>query len=221
MTRYPRRVPATPTEPISPPANSPCVAALVLAAGAGRRYGRPKALVDLDGRLLVERAAAIATAGGCAPVLVVLGAAATEVRRRADLGPARSVVNPDWASGMGSSLRTGLAALTASEAVAAVVLLVDMPGITAAAVRRMAGFAAPDILAMAGYQGRPGHPVLLGRDHWAGVAALALGDVGARPYLRRHHAAVRIVPCGDIADDGDLDTPAGDLDTPAGGRSAG
>jgi nicotine blue oxidoreductase len=61
---------------------------------------------------------------------------------------------------------------------------------------------------MAGYAGgRRGHPVLLGRDHWAGVAEAAHGDVGARPYLRTHAALVRVVPCGDVADDADLDTP--------------
>jgi CTP:molybdopterin cytidylyltransferase MocA len=178
-------------------------AGLLLAAGAGRRYGMPKALVRRDGRLLVERAAATLHDGGCAPVVVVLGAAAERVRAATSLR--HVVVNPDWATGMGSSLRAGLAALAATDAEAAVVLLVDQPGITAAAVRRLAALSAPDALAMAGYAGRRGHPVLLGRDHWAGVAALATGDVGARPYLSAH--PVRIVPCADVADDRDVDTP--------------
>jgi CTP:molybdopterin cytidylyltransferase MocA len=178
-------------------------AGLLLAAGAGRRYGMPKALVRRDGRLLVEHAAATLRDGGCAPVVVVLGAAADQVQAEARLG--RAVVNPDWPTGMGSSLRAGLAALAATEAEAAVVLLVDQPGITAAAVRRLVALSGPDVLAMAGYAGRRGHPVLLGRDHWAGVAALATGDVGARPYLSAH--PVRIVPCEDVADDRDVDTP--------------
>lgn len=186
------------------------VAAVVLAAGGGSRYGGPKALIELDGQLLVERAVRTAQAGGCAPVLVVLGAAADQVRRRADLGRAIWVENRDWASGIGSSLRAGLVALAATEAVAAVVLLVDMPGISPAAVRRLARLAAPDALAMARYDDRPGHPVLLGRDHWPDVSRLALGDVGARAYLQRHWAAVRLVPCGDVADDTDLDTPPAD-----------
>lgn len=183
------------------------VAALVLAAGAGRRYGQPKALVERDGQLLVERAVRTAEGGGCDRVVVVLGAAAAEVRQRADLGQAIRVENRDWASGIGSSLRVGLVTLAVTEVVATVVLLVDMPGVTPAAVRRLARFATPDALAMARYDERPGHPVLLGRDHWPQVSRSALGDVGARPYLSRHWAAVRLVPCGDVADDTDLDTP--------------
>ncbi|WP_329109098.1 nucleotidyltransferase family protein [Micromonospora sp. NBC_01699] len=187
------------------------VAALVLAAGAGRRYGRPKALVEYGGRLLVERAVATARAGGCAPVLTVLGAAADTVRAEADLTGAVPVENPDWATGLGSSLRAGLAALHDSTVVAALVLLVDMPGITPVAVRRLVALAAPDTLATAGYGNRRGHPVLLGRAHWAGVSALAIGDSGARGYLREHGAGLVVVPCADVADDTDLDTPA-DLD---------
>jgi CTP:molybdopterin cytidylyltransferase MocA len=184
------------------------VAGLVLAAGGGRRYGGPKALVQFGGRLLVERATAAARDGGCKPVVGVLGAGATAVRARADLPGVVGVDNPDWATGMGSSLCAGLATLRHTGAVAAVVLLVDMPGVTPEAVRRLAALAAPDALAMARYGTRRGHPVLLGRAHWDGVARLAVGDVGARPYLRRHLAAVRLVSCDDVADDRDLDTPA-------------
>ncbi|GIG92642.1 nucleotidyltransferase family protein [Plantactinospora endophytica] len=191
---------------IGPPGPAP-VAGLVLAGGAGRRYGGPKALVRRDGRLLVDRAVQVARDGGCAPVVAVLGAAAAEILRQAEFGDAVPVENPDWATGMGSSLRTGLAALHDSAAVAALVLLVDMPGITAEAVRRLVELAAPDALAMAGYGTRRGHPVLLGRAHWPGVAELAVGDVGARPYLRRHAAGLQVVPCDDVADDADLDVP--------------
>ncbi|WP_369930401.1 NTP transferase domain-containing protein [Plantactinospora sp. BC1] len=183
------------------------VGGLVLAAGAGRRYGGPKALVRLDGRLLVERAVQVARDGGCEPVVAVLGAAAPAIRARAELGDAVTVQNPEWESGMGSSLRAGLTALRDSGAVAAVVLLVDMPGITAEAVRRLVEIAAPDALGMAGYGTRRGHPVLLGRSHWSGAAELAVGDVGARPYLRRHQARLSVVPCDDVADDADLDVP--------------
>ena len=86
----------------------------------------------------------------------------------------------------------------------------DMPGVTAEAVRRVAALATPDALAMGGYGAdgsRRGHPVLLGRDHWAGVAESATGDAGARAYLRRHASSVRVVPCGDVSDDRDLDVP--------------
>jgi nicotine blue oxidoreductase len=201
------------------------VAGLLLAAGAGRRYGMPKALVADGDRLLVERALATLVGGGCDPVVVVLGAAADEVRAKADLSGATAVVNPDWATGMGSSLRAGLAALAASAseagaasdpagsgaapdpAEAVCVLLVDTPGITAGAVRRVAGRAAPAALAVATYHGEPGHPVLLGRDHWSAVAAMAVGDVGARRYLARHPDLVASVPCEDIAVGDDLDVP--------------
>jgi molybdopterin-guanine dinucleotide biosynthesis protein A len=106
------------------------VAGLLLAAGGGRRYGQPKALVVRDGRLAVERALDVLRDGGCDPLAVVLGAAAGEVRARADLAQATAVDNPDWATGMGSSLRVGLAALDAVDAVAALVMLVDTPGVT-------------------------------------------------------------------------------------------
>jgi CTP:molybdopterin cytidylyltransferase MocA len=183
------------------------VAGLVLAAGAGRRYGGPKALVRFDGRLLVERAVDVLRAAGCDPIAVVIGAAADRVRAEADLGDATLVDNPHWDTGMGSSLRAGLAALTGTDAPAAVVQLVDTPGITPTAVRRFVALARPAALAVAGYHGRRGHPVLLGRDHWPGIAELATGDVGAKPYLARH--PFQLVPCADVADDTDLDTPAG------------
>ena len=188
-------------------------AGLVLAAGAGRRYGGPKALVRRDGALLVERAVATARAGGLDPVYVVVGAAADRVRAQARLGDAVLVDNPDWPTGMGSSLRAGLAALDGTDATAAAVLLVDMPGVTPGAVARVTAGAGAGTLAMGGYDDRRGHPVVLGRDHWPGVAGAATGDAGARAYLRAHGAEVTVVPCGDIADDTDLDTPD-DQDTP-------
>jgi CTP:molybdopterin cytidylyltransferase MocA len=189
------------------PAATPRVAGLLLAAGEGRRYGMPKALVESGGRLLVERALATLRAGGCDPVVVVLGAAAGEVRARADLGGALVVDNPDWATGMGSSLRTGLAAAAGLPVDAVAVLLVDTPGISPAAVRRMAGHGTRAALAMATYHGEPGHPVVIGRDHWPGVAELAVGDAGARRYLAKHAETVTDVPCQDIADGTDIDTP--------------
>jgi CTP:molybdopterin cytidylyltransferase MocA len=190
------------------------VAGLLLAAGEGRRYGGPKALVELDGRLLVERATEVLTAGGCSPVTVVLGARAEEVVTRAGLDGTRTVFNAGWSSGMGSSLRVGLAALATTRAEAVVVLLVDTPGIGPEAVRRLAAGGSADSLAVATYGGRPGHPVLLGRDHWTGVARLAEGDTGARPYLAAHPELVRQVPCDDIATGADVDVPA-DLPAPS------
>ncbi|MDG4800808.1 nucleotidyltransferase family protein [Micromonospora sp. WMMD980] len=188
-------------------------AGLLLAAGAGRRYGMPKALLTHRGGLLVEHAAGILTSAGCDPVVVVLGAAADEVRARARLP--RVVRNDAWPTGMGSSLRAGLAALLTTPAVAAVVTLVDMPGLTPAAVRRVARDATAGSLAVAAHRdGTQGHPVLLGRDHWAGAARAAVGDRGARDYLRAHRDRLRVVPCADVADGADVDRPgqAGLLD---------
>jgi nicotine blue oxidoreductase len=167
-----------------------------------------------DGRLLVERAAAVLRAGGCAPIYVVIGAEADRVRAEADLGDASLVDNPGWKTGMGSSLRVGLTALTATDADAATVLLVDTPNITPEAVSRLVSIGdGPGALLAATYGGRRGHPVLLGREHWAGVSLLASADVGARAYLLAHSSQVKGVPCEDVADDTDVDVPPTDAAT--------
>ena len=179
------------------------VAGLVLAAGAGRRFGGPKALVRWRGRLLVEHAAGLLRAGGCTPVLVVLGAAADRVLAAADLGGAVPVVNPDWPTGMASSLRAGLAALPPVDAV--VVTLVDTPGLGPEAVRRLV--AAGGEAAVATYRGRRGHPVLLSAAVLGEVAAAATGDRGAGPWLAAHAERVRLVPCDGTGDPRDVDLP--------------
>ncbi|MDP5181054.1 nucleotidyltransferase family protein [Blastococcus sp. BMG 814] len=181
-------------------------AAVVLAAGGGRRYGMPKALVEYEGSLLVERAVRTARAA-CDVVLVVLGARAVDVWRTADLAGATVLANADWESGMASSLRTGLDGLRAFPGTvdAALVTLVDMPGLTPEALAAVAAHAAPDVLATATYEGVRGHPVLLGRDHWAGVAESATGDEGARRYLAAHDVVE--VDCTGLADPVDLDVP--------------
>lgn len=188
------------------------IAGLLLAAGGGRRLGgRPKALLEYGGRPLVEHAARALREGGCGPVHVVLGAAADEVRRRAELPGCVLVENPEWAGGMGSSLRAGLESLSAIGARAVVVSLVDQPGIGAEAVARVAAaYRSPASLAAAVYGGRRGHPVLFGADRWTATMAEALGDQGARGYLRLHEAEMTRVECGDVADPADIDTP-GDL----------
>jgi molybdenum cofactor cytidylyltransferase/nicotine blue oxidoreductase len=185
---------------------SSVVAAVVLAAGGGRRYGMPKALVEHEGSLLVERAVRTARAV-CDPVLVVLGAQAVDVWRQADLDGATVLANQDWESGMASSLRTGLEGLRGwpGRVDAALITLVDMPGLTPAALERVAALAAPEALAIASYDGVRGHPVLIGRDHWAGVIETAMGDEGARRYLATHD--VTEVDCTGVADPVDLDVP--------------
>lgn len=179
---------------------------LLLAAGAGSRMGRPKALVD--GWL--AHGAATLLEGGCARVTVVLGAAVDEALALLPAGPVDHVVAEDWAEGMSASLRVGLASLASSDAEAAVVLLVDLPDVGAPVVSRLlttgtAVGSSAATLARAAYDGRPGHPVLLGRDHWAGVVATARGDEGARAYLAAHE--VGLVECGDLATGQDVDRP--------------
>ena len=180
-------------------------AGLLLAAGAGRRMGLPKALVELDGEPLVRRALRTLVEGGAVPVVVVLGARAHDVRAvlPADVAAVEAI---DWRDGMGASLRAGLAALENTDATAAVVHLVDLPGVPAAVVSRLIAAARRDVLARAAYRGRPGHPVLLGRAHWPGVRNAAVGDAGARGYLAGRPDVV-LVECADLADPDDVDTP--------------
>ncbi|WP_131745076.1 nucleotidyltransferase family protein [Frankia sp. Cppng1_Ct_nod] len=184
------------------------VGGLLLAAGAGRRFGGPKALAMLDGEPLVERTVRLLVEGGCAPVFVVLGARAADVIRRADLSGARVVLAADWAEGMGASLRRGLAALAGTDLDAAVVGLADQPLIGAEAVRRLrTAHARGAVAAVAGYRGQPRNPVLLGRAIWAEVAAHAHGDVGARVWLRNNADRVVTVPCDGTGSPDDIDTP--------------
>ncbi|WP_369363462.1 NTP transferase domain-containing protein [Streptomyces sp. CG4] len=186
------------------------VAGLLLAAGGGRRLGgRPKALLTHRGRPLVEYAVGVLRAAGCARVHVVLGARADEVRARADLSGCVLVDNPGWAEGMGSSLRAGLASLDGTGARAALVSLVDQPGIGASAVARVLGaYEGEKSLISAAYDGLRGHPVLFGAAHWADIAATATGDRGARAYLKEHAAQIRLVECADVAEPYDIDTEA-------------
>ncbi|GAA3088548.1 nucleotidyltransferase family protein [Kribbella aluminosa] len=180
----------------------------MLAAGAGRRMGTPKALIrDASGIPWVVRTARILTEAGCTPVVVVLGAAAETVRAELSTEPVEIVEATDWPEGMSASLRTGLTRVTSAGSVDAVVVVpVDVPGLTVAAVERVAAGAGPAALVRATYGGMPGHPVVIGRAHWGGVIASARGDEGARAYLREHRADQ--VECGDVADGADVDTTA-------------
>lgn len=176
-------------------------AGVLLAAGEGSRLGRPKATLELDGERLVDRGVRTLRDAGCSPVVVVTGAEPVEV-----IG-AVVVPNPGWRDGMGSSLRAGLAALPPA-CPAVVVALVDQPLITSAAVGRLiAAYEAGAAIAVATYGGARRNPVLLRAGHFAGVAEAAVGDMGARGYLRAHPGLVTPVPCDDVAAPDDIDTP--------------
>ena len=170
--------------------------------------GRPKALVhDVDGTSWLQRSVEVLRAGGCSGVTVVLGAEADEAVRLLDGLGVDVVLAHDWAAGMSASLRSGLQSLSGSDAQAAVVSLVDLPDLTAAVVRRVLSEREGDeALVRASYHGRPGHPVLIGRAHWAAVASEATGDSGAKDYLQQHDAV--LVECGDLASGRDVDSPS-------------
>jgi CTP:molybdopterin cytidylyltransferase MocA len=181
------------------------IAGLLLAAGAGRRLGTPKALVrDPESVAWVVRTSRLLTSSGCSPVVVVVGAAAEAVRGELAGEPVQVVEATDWDEGMGASLRAGLTALRAGGPEGVVVVTVDVPGLTEGVVRRVVGAVGARGLVRATYGGVPGHPVGIGREHWDGVIASARGDVGARAYLTAH--AVAEIECGDLGDGADVDT---------------
>jgi nicotine blue oxidoreductase len=191
------------------------VVGLVLAAGEGRRMGAPKALVcDRDHVPWVVRVVRTLADAGITDAVVVVGASADKVRQVLAGEDARIVHARQWSDGLGSSLTAGLHQLADLRDVdAALVCVVDTPGLDAQVVRRMTATAAPGALARATYKGAPGHPVLLGREHFAGVLESAAGDVGARAYLASHAATE--IECGDLGGGADIDTAA---DLPPGHR---
>ncbi|KAA1379944.1 nucleotidyltransferase family protein [Aeromicrobium fastidiosum] len=180
------------------------VAGLLLAGGAGRRMGGPKALVrGADGLTWAERSVTALAQGGCDPVHVAVGASAPEVERTLSHRPVRIVPVPDWSTGMSRSLRAGLLSLP-DHSTAVIIMLVDLPDVGADVVRRLAQHAAPECLARAAYEGLPGHPVLIGRSHWGAVVAGLEGDTGAGTYLAQNEAL--LVECRDLATGRDVDS---------------
>jgi CTP:molybdopterin cytidylyltransferase MocA len=178
------------------------VAGLLLAAGQGSRLGQPKALVEVGGMTLAERGVALLRDGGADPIVMVTGAVTVS------LPGVITAHNPDWRTGMGSSLREGLETLPADRD-AVVIALVDQPLIGPEAVRRLiVAFAGGAEVAVASYRGKPRNPVLIGRARWAEAAAAAQGDAGARGFLRARRDLVTTVECGDVGRPDDLDTPA-------------
>lgn len=182
------------------------VTGIVLAAGAGSRFGGPKALARTpDGAPWLHRVAAALREGGCDDLLIVLGAEAAAASPLVPLG-ARTVVAVDWAEGLSRSLRAGLEAAHDTDAV--LVVPVDVPELPTAAVARVlarAGDHLPEALARAVYGGRPGHPALIGAAHFSRLTERLEADTGAGPYLAAHGA--RAIECGDLWSGQDHDTP--------------
>ncbi|WP_279098228.1 nucleotidyltransferase family protein [Gordonia bronchialis] len=176
------------------------VLGVVLAAGAGSRFGMPKILAH-QGDWLRSAVAALHD-GGCDEVVVAMGAAAVAVPRGAS-----ALVVENWADGLSASVSAAIGAAR-QRAVSANVLLhvVDMPDVGADVVARVLAAAQgrPDVLVRAQFDGAPSHPVYLGADHLPGVLAVLRGDVGAQTYLRRRNDVLG-VECGDLASGRDRD----------------
>jgi CTP:molybdopterin cytidylyltransferase MocA len=194
------------------------VAGLVLAAGGGSRLGRPKAEVVVGGRRLVDQAIDSCVRAGLSPVVVVLGAAwLTPMPLADDAGGPGSgaaeiwlVENADWASGMASSVRSGLAALEPDLGIDAVVVtLVDTVSVGQEHLRRIrAALTNGATAAVATYEGKARTPVGLTRQVWAAVAETISGDEGARGWLRDHPELVTEVECADLGRWRDIDSVA-------------
>lgn len=178
-------------------------AAVILAAGSGRRMGGPKALLAIAGETLLQRAVRIAGEAGCSPIFVVVGDWET-----GPLAPeARLIRNPDAAEGMASSLRAGVGALP-PETAAALILTVDQVKVDAPMLRRLLALAVVDPArpAACAYAGTLGIPARFPRRLFPDLLALQ-GDRGAKAILLRENTAALAFPEGDL----DLDTPE-DLD---------
>ena len=178
----------------------------MLAAGAGTRFGGPKALArDPDGTPWVALAVRMLTDAGCDRVVVALGASVDEASALVP-SDAQVVVVDDWQQGLSATIRAGLAAASALSADAVLITPVDTPTASAdAALRVIQQTRAPlrRALARAVYSGRPGHPVLIGREHWDPLAQGLVGDTGAGHYLSAHGALA--VECGDLWSGADVD----------------
>jgi molybdenum cofactor cytidylyltransferase len=178
---------------------------IILAAGASTRMGRPKQLLPLAGRPLLQRSVDAAAAARLDELILVLGHRAAEIRDALDLPESprcRVVVNERYREGQAGSLRLGLRSADPAAAAAAI-LLGDQPLVTAElidrvvrAYREAGALAARPEYVGAGGERVPGHPVLLGRSTWAELERLG-GDRGARDLLAAHPDWLHEVPLGD------------------------
>jgi nicotine blue oxidoreductase len=182
------------------------VTAILLAAGAGSRFGGSKLLAPFRGRPLIETALSELRESPVDEIIAVVGAEGEKLRRICSSYGVRLVENPDWTEGISTSVRAGLRACRPG-ARAAVAALADQPLVGAAAVERLVkAFGEGAEIAVATYGGRLRNPVLFARGAWPLLERELSGDEGARVVLKRHPELVMEVPCDDIADPADVDT---------------
>jgi molybdenum cofactor cytidylyltransferase len=183
------------------------VAALILAAGASLRMGRPKQLLDWEGQPLVRAAAEVALAARLDPLLVVVGGAQAQVEEALAGLPLQIIANPDYAAGQSTSLRAGIAAL-GQDADAVVVLLGDQPFVTAAIVEQLVAEwqASAALIVAPTYAGQRGNPVLFAHAVFPELLAIQ-GDQGARAVLAANRARIHLVAFDDPRPLADIDTP--------------
>ena len=185
------------------------IAAVVLAAGRSTRMGGPnKLLAEIRGRPLVRIVVDEAVASHAKPVIVVVGHERGEVEKALAGLPVQFVHNPDFAQGLGTSLKAGIAAVPA-EADGAIVCLADMPQVDASLLNRLIAAFDPDrgaLIVMPTAEGRRGNPVLWSRRFFPDLMAIE-GDVGARHFIGRYSEAAVEVPLEGKAALVDVDTP--------------
>ncbi|GAB5467050.1 MAG: molybdopterin-binding/glycosyltransferase family 2 protein [Rhodospirillales bacterium] len=200
---------AAAVEPASVGQRAPKVAALVLAAGQAKRMGANKLVQDLSGKPLVRHAVEAALASRAAPVILVTGHEREAVEEALEGLDLLSVHNRNFAAGLSTSMKRGLAALP-DDCDAAVVLLGDMPRIDAGVIDRLIASFNPlegRAICLPTFQGQRGNPVLLGRQFFS-EAQTVEGDQGARELLREYGEWIAEVPIEDAAILLDVDTPA-------------
>jgi molybdenum cofactor cytidylyltransferase len=193
------------------------VPAIILAAGASRRLGQPKQLVQVGGETLLARTIRLAREAGSNPIFVVLGASGSAVAERVDLSQALTVTNPDWEQGIASSIRAGIGALLQSDpgATAAMLLVCDQPRLTSEHLTALFGAyeqaggsqAGESRIVASRYSGIAGIPAIFPASQFASLVALQ-GDQGARHLLRESKSPVMMIDLegGEL----DIDSP-GDL----------
>ncbi len=183
------------------------VSAVLLAAGSGSRFGGGKLLAPYRGRPLIESSLANLIGAPVDETLVVVGDDAERLLPVVEPYGVSVVENPEWEEGQSTSVRAGLLAL-GPKVGAAVVLLADQPLVGPEAVGRLvAAFEEGAEVAVATYGGERRNPVLFSREVWPLLLRELTGDEGARNVMRRHPDLVREVPCDDVGDPADVDTP--------------